>query len=270
MRTCKAFLSSVLGSLLVLAAATGAPAWDWPRSCGGGGFTFTVVAGPCAVSDTANPSCDSPGAFTGIQYEVSGAPDHVATLVTKNNNVSVATGSQVYGACVGDPVTGLGKYSCHEKAVKVNPDASTRRFWVVVDGDKAPTLTSIVAKKGRTIQAFAIMGLGFDNVQSPFQTTKRSETSVFKGCAVVFEYDGAGNVTNAFNDHAQDIPAFNPNCSQLRVNTVDKLSISVDDINLGPLGIGQFGDGYISSGTNSCTTRVVGGRIYTWGSPCPN
>ena len=35
------------------------------------------------------------------------------------------------------------------------------------------------------------------------------------------------------------------------------------------LGKGKFGDGYISTGEESCTTRVVGGRVYTWGAPCP-
>ena len=36
------------------------------------------------------------------------------------------------------------------------------------------------------------------------------------------------------------------------------------------LGEGQFGEGYVSSGTNSCTTRIIGGRVYTWGNPCPD
>jgi hypothetical protein len=35
------------------------------------------------------------------------------------------------------------------------------------------------------------------------------------------------------------------------------------------LGAGKFGEGYVHSGSNSCTTRIIGGRMYSWGSPCP-
>jgi hypothetical protein len=50
------------------------------------------------------------------------------------------------------------------------------------------------------------------------------------------------------------------------VNTVDKLKVTLDGVDLGS---GQFGSGYVSSGSASCTTRIIGGRLYTWGSPCP-
>ena len=270
MRNRRAFFSctsAVVGALLAAGVAMAHDDHhdDLPRSCTGGGWVITVVAGPCAVSNPSSPACAASGAWTGIEYEITGAADHVATLVTSNNNVSVATGNQVYAACAGDPMTGLGKYSCHEKAVKVNPDSYTHRFWVVVDGSKAPVETSIVAKKGRSSKSFLIEGLGLPI--NPFQALQKTETIVFKGCAVTFVFDAlTGGVLSATNDPDKSDPT--ATCSDVIVSTVDKLSLTLDVPGVGPLGLGKFGDGYISTGENSCTTRVVGGKVYTWGSPC--
>lgn len=225
-------------------------------------------------NDPLGPSCERPGDATGIKYRNSGSPaDHLATLVTANNDVSTATGNQTYGACSGDPLTHLGKYSCHEKAVKINPENQTVAFWVVAQATGAtksqrlPILTSIAAKKGSCIKSVAITGLGLDG-PSTFQTTTKTETVVFKGCAVTFELNPVtGEVINAFNDPSQSHPAPGVTCSELITSDVGDLSLNLAGV--GDLGTGKIGDGYISSGDNSCTTRITGGKVYTWGSPCP-
>jgi hypothetical protein len=274
-----AFLSCTVVATAALLAPTSALATGNWGSCSSFNPTIEVVEGPCAVifNDPLGPSCARPGTATGIKYKNSGSnADHLATLVTANNSVSTATGNQVYTACSGDPVTSLGKYSCHEKAVKINPSIQTVSFWVVAEGTAAvktqrqPIPTSVVAKKGSCIKSFAVPGLGLEGpTANAFQTTAKTETLVFKGCAVTFELNPVtGDVINAFNDPGQSNPAPGVTCSELIVSEAQDLTLSLAGV--GDLGPGQIGDGYISSGTNSCTTRIVGGRLYTWGSPCPN
>ena len=127
--------------------------------------------------------------YTGIKYKITGSPGHVATLVTANNTVLLPSGFQAYAACAGDPVTGLGKDSCHEKAIKVNPNsAAAGQFWVVVDETKSAGSAVPGREEGhRCSRSFAISGLGFD--VNPFQAAQKVETVNFKGCAVKFQFD---------------------------------------------------------------------------------
>jgi len=265
MRTRTAYVSCAIVAAFGLLAPTTAMATGW-GSCSSFTPNIEVVEGPCPVSNPESPACSAQGNFTGIKYQNTGSSaDHLATLVTRNNTVSGATGNQTYNACSGDPLTGLGKHSCHEKAVKINPYGQTVAFWVVVDGRKAAVETSVAAKKGSCIKSFAKPGLGLEGPNA-FLTTQKTETLVFKGCAVTFELNATtGEVVNAFNDPSQSDPTVT--CSDLIVSTVDKLNLTLDGV--GNLGFGQVGDGFISSGEDSCTTRVIGGRVYTWGSPCP-
>lgn len=276
MRIRMAFFSCTVVAMAALLAPTAA--WATGSSCSAFTPVIEIEEGPCPVifNDPLGPSCARPGDATGIKYKNSGSPaDHLATLVTVNNSVSTATGNQVYGACSGDPLTYLGKYSCHEKAVKINPNGQTSAFWVVAkgtvanSGQRQPILTSIAAKKGSCIKSTAIQGLGLDGPGGDaFQTSTKTETKVFKGCAVTFELNAAGDVINAFNDPTQSNPTPGHPCSELIVSDAQDLTLTLDGV--GDLGLGRFGDGYFSSGDNSCTTRIVGGRLYTWGSPCPN
>ncbi len=271
MRITKAFFSCMALVAIGLLATPGAMATG-RHSCDYFDTTVEVAAGPCAVSDPTSPACSDEGEWTGIQYEVTGPADHAATLVTRNNDVSVATGNQFYAPCVGDPVTSLGKYSCHEQAVKINPDALVHRFWVVVKGHKRAIETAMVVKKGKCKKSFAIAGLGLEG-PNPFQTAQKTETLQFKGCAVDFRYNTlTGDVLSASVNEELGKPACAPGqnddtCCALEISDVDKLEIILNDESLG---VGQFGEGYISTGESSCTTRVIGGRVYTWGSPCPN
>jgi hypothetical protein len=270
----KAFLSCVAVAAMGMLFPSATLAHGHSYSCSSFNPTVTILAGPCPVTSATPTECAPSGDYTGIKYQVTGNPDHVATVVTANNVVVSVPGNQFYAACAGDPVTGLGAQSCHERAVKVNPDAYTGEFWLVVEKSKGAVLESIVAKKGSCVKPFAIAGLGYD--VNPFAATQKTETVNFKGCAVTFVRDIlTGAVLSAALDPDQStLPLCHstnasPCCSDVIISDVDKLSLSLNVPGVGDLGTGQIGDGYISSGENSCTTRVIGGRVYTWGSPCP-
>lgn len=264
----RAWLSAAIAVAAGMMGATNAMANHPPRSCNGGGWTITVVAGPCPVQNNSAPSCAEPGSSTGIQYKVVGAADVVATLATINNTVSTATGNVVYDACKGEPLTGIGKYSCQAQAIKANLVGGT--FWVVVDGHKGSIDTSIVAKRGSKAQAFVIEGFGTDAPDAcvsscgnfdPDQTLKKTEILKFKDCSVQFDYDSTtGEVVNAALT-----PDSDPACDFTTAG-VESLALTLNGV---PIGSGKFGDGTIASGTSSCTTRVIGGKVYTWGKPCP-
>jgi hypothetical protein len=268
----KAFLSCAMVAALALLASPAAMATG-SSSCSSFTPTITILAGPCPVDSATPVACATSGRYTGIKYKITGNPDHVATVVTSNNTVLLPTGFQSYAACTGDPVTELGKGSCHEKAVKVNPNsAAAGQFWLVVDKTKTSTLQSMVAKKGSCSKAFAVAGLGLD--VNPFQAAQKVETVNFKGCAVKFQFDvSTGAVVSAALDPDDSTKPVCPTgvndgscCAFNGGEDVGHLELS---LNGQPLGAGVFGEGYVSSGTNSCTTRVIGGRVYSWGSPCP-
>jgi hypothetical protein len=246
-----------------VAMATGSSS----TSCSAFTPNIVVVEGPCPVSDPGNPACSSQGQFTGIKYQNTGSyADHLATLVTRNNNVSVATGNQSYAACGGDPVTGLGKLSCHEKAVKVNPNSQTIAFWVVVDGSKEAIETSIVAKKGSCVQTKAITGLGLDAPAAPV-----TETLQHGQCAVEFTLNAlTGTVVTAkLTPASVALGCESPDMTTdgiLNGKPAEALELFLNGVSLGNT---NFGQGYVNSGPASCTTRIVGGKVYTWGSPCP-
>src|SRR6185436_5287248 len=95
----------------------------------------------------------------------------------------------------------------------------------------------------------------------PKQTIKRSEELTFNGCTVRFVYNAeTGQVEDVF------LPIdINPDTCNLLVNEVENLEVKLNGTTLG---MGTFGDGYISTGSSSCTTRVVAGKAYSWGKPC--
>jgi len=292
MRVRKAFLSMALVTAagLLMAAAAMADFDFPPRKCTVGSWKVEVVDGPCAVADPANPSCGQ-GSNTGIQYKVtiltgSAFPDSISTLVTVNNTVSTATGNYVFPACQGDLATDLGERSCHEQAVRVAAtpvDSLTETFWVVVAGThKQPVPTSVVTKKKLSVQSAAILGLGLDLPEGcvstcgnfdPDQTLKKVEIVDFKGCSVEFDTSlTTGAVLNVtLLPVCSSTPtgpcSTNASCSFYPGNVSD---LQLYQNGVGTLGTGNFGDGTISTGSNSCTTRIIGGKVYTWGSaPCP-
>lgn len=258
----KAFLSCAMVGAMVLLASPAAQATNY-GSCTAP--TVSVLKGPCPVSTTNPGDCLPPGTaadYTGVKYQIAGAASHAAFLITSNNlkaDVFVQTANTVFDQCVGDNVTGLGKHSCHELAVRLNPNSQTKTFWAVVRGQKQPVQTSIVVKgvgNNCNTKAYQIVGLGLDS--PPVAPVK--ETLSHGLCSVEFTLDGiGGNVLSAKLTQGSD-----PGCN-LRVDNVEDLQITIGNV---PLGL-KFGQGYFQSGETSCTTRVIGGRVYSWGSPCP-
>ena len=270
MRTKMAFVACSV-AVAGLLAASGASAGNYYNSCSSFAPTVTVTAGPCPVSSATPVACEAAGAYTGVRYKVTGNPDHVAALVTANN--AVVSAGTVYAPCKGDPATGLGANSCHERAVALGGcgSSASAEFWVVVVGKRGPVLQSIALKRNSCVKSVAVTGVGYEI--SAFQPLQTVESVNFKGCVVDFTKDPlTGAVTDAvLNQLASTKVRCSTTgqtncCSDVMTDTVDKLSLTLNGVELGA---GQIGEGYVSSGTNSCTTRVIGGRVYTWGSPCP-
>jgi len=263
LRIKKAFFSCTVLTAGVLAAAVATA--DTPLgSCSAGGWLVETF-GPTPV--------DCSGPCTQVRYKVSQGPtpDHVAAVVAsggddcKTPSIASVTGDSVTGIQwwdpgVGDPLTGLGKYSCHDEAAKVNPVASVTEFTIMVRGKRGVSPRSVVVKKGGKIGQCEILSLGDDDGG---EIAPVVETLTHDECSVAFTLDRiTGRVLNVA------LTPDSPTTCDLIVDDVENLNISLDGV--GNLGNGRFGDGYIHSGTGSCTTRIIGGRVYTWGSPCPN
>jgi hypothetical protein len=290
MRTSKAFLScTTVAAAVMLLAATSARASDSggsvptaappppPTSCSTGLFSVSVSRGPSFVSCT--PTSTNPsGQCTEIEYTVTGGgtPDHVAAVEGIGIQYVTGPGNQFYAPCKGDPVTDVGENSCHEQAAKFNPSSSVKTFTIGLAGQRKSSATTIATKKGSNIGKCRIEGVGLEGLTNPFQLVSTTECNNFKGCVLCIQKDPqTGDPLNAFLDTEQSTKPLcsasgaDPHncCSDPVISTIDQLSLSIEGI--GDLGPPQIGDGFVSSGTNSCTTRVIGGRLYTWGTPCP-
>lgn len=235
------------------------------------------VQTPCPVVPSGTTwRCAGPNeasSHTGIRYKnISGTSlDSAAVLVTSNNTVVQPPSTQVVKNCEGDPVTGLGKRTCHADAVKLNGVANTGTVWVVVTGRQLPIATTIAAKKGSSscIRQIATIGLGLTASSSQLIQQVQRVTSQ-DGCAVDFITDSlTGDVLSA--KLTAESLANGCTSPSLNGDTIEPLDATEFEVFRGSESFGtwKFGEGYIRSGLNSCTTRVIGGRVYTWGDPCP-
>ena len=267
----KLFLSCAVLSGGLLATAGGAVA----DTCQAGSYTVSTT-GPTVV-----------GSQTQITYTVSGSPgaDHVAAVVSSGStNCSTAsivsvtgsplTGNQSYAPAVGDPITGLGKNSCHDEAVKVNPTGSVVNFTITVSGARGAAPKTVVVKKGSSINRCEIVGIGEVGTAEIVAPVTEIIKEPGTNCAVEFTKDQVtGKVL-----HVQVTDDSGPGC-QLHQTSVEDLELVLPNTQIGTctsppcsLGKGKFGsgDGYVHTGPQSCTTRIVGGRVYSWGDPCPD
>ena len=97
------------------------------------------------------------------------------------------------------------------------------------------------------------------------QTITKTETLNFKGCLLEFEFwleTGA----------VKSVTLLNPE------DDCDFIDFGIDELDLGiPATLtspattldATFGDGFLSAGPDSCSCRVIGGRVYCWGRNCP-
>ena len=266
-----------------------------PTSCSTGLFDVRVSSGPTFVT------CDAPGGqCTEIEYELAPPPHKKKksrqVLVLEGVGVwdVLPKGSHWYPPCEGIPGehdSGFGRSSCHEQAIKISMKRGVTKFKIILAGLRRPSPTSVAALRDDDdhdhnndhdrdddrdhddVTACSILGIGLEGGPNPDQTTQRTETINFKGCEVEFTRDRVtGEVEKARLLTATSTsgkPCQSPTLNDDR--TIDPRPAGKIEVFLGKenLGFGKFGDGYISTGTESCTTRVIGGRVYTWGAPCP-
>lgn len=278
---------------------------------------------------------DPTGNCTGVQYSIQGNKPiaHSAVLAYNPSGpydafdedfpaAGPSTGSNFVNArCDGDQTTDTGIGSCHEQAIRYNPEGdATGPFWFVVYGVREFSTTTVTLK-GNKIEQCEILGVGDEMTLDQFpsncvpscgnfdekQSIVKTEIIQFEDCFVRFEYDtttgeifdyGLAQVCDpdlpdccdvsvgcqgGTGDQAccdsPDFPTFDI-CDAFEID-VEDLSLTADNIDLDgvggmpslgldvPLGDGQFGDGYISTGSESCSCRVFAGRVFCWGSPCP-
>jgi len=194
---------------------------------------------------------------TGVEYAVTnlglGDPDHVAILV--GDVEVVVPGSQFFTPpCQTDTRTGLGG-NCHMRTVRLNRNSETQNFLLVVRGRKALIPSTIAFNKGKVNERCRISSLGVDRAD-PFDQTTVNETIDFKGCVANIPIDpitGEGGIATLSGG---------PNC-RFVANGEDVTAgeLVVNGANVGAI---QLGRGFVSSGTGSCTTKIINRQLYTW------
>ena len=222
--------------------------------------------------------CDN-GANTCITYNVTGTtiPDHLGIFLRSEAVLLSASGSySVTTACgKGDSVLGLGSnLLCHERLIRFdNRAAKAVTFTLKVQGKRLPIITTVATRKGSSQCANPIVGIGLEAPPAPEscvsscgnfdpnQSVRKVETFKFKDCEATFEFDTAsGAVTNFFAAAAAGAPV-GTECNATQ-GPISNIFLSNPDIPEGNNN-GVFGDGWLNSGNNSCSTRLVGGRYYT-------
>lgn len=253
------------GALVSLAG----PVWasDTPFSCTTDNQGWTVTASTPRVDDCT--VCDENLAGQDcsiIHYEV--APlladpaDHIAILINHDLTI-VGNALQQALPCDGDPTIGLGELSCHESAVKVNADGQVNKVFdlCVLGGEIGPVARSIAVKKGRTTESCAIASFGTDVFVDPNAQGSAQTTVEFKGCTVTIPENpvtGVGGEATISGGKCKFLgTGTNPNpglpiaAAQLNINGVN-------------VGAGSYGVGSLSSGTDSCSTKIVKRKLYTF------
>jgi hypothetical protein len=231
--------------------------------------------------------CDNGGEpCTEITYEVSGGnPDHVAAVVASAStdcdpeNASIldvygdqVTGNQWYAPAVGDPITGLGKWACHEEAAKVNPSDTVSNFTIQVSGVRNPAPKSVVVKKGGKVNSCEIVGIGEIGAISPVV-----ELLCNQDCCLEILVDRDTGAVLSVGEAAE-----NPSDCDICSFPVEQLEVVIDGQSFG---FANVASGYIESGaatsanlcsptkdasdfskavtTTNCLTRLVYGRVVT-------
>ena len=219
---------------------------------------------------------DSVADTTAIAYSIgtaSSTADHVGTFVrAEAGPVTIPSNATQTALCGGDSVLGIGSDAvCHERIVRFNNQKDkTTSFTLSVSGRRQPITTSVVVKKGNSQGACRIVGFGLEDVSTaascvhqcgafdPNQAVRTVETFKFKGCEVAFDFDP---ITGEVADFYLVSQAPGVTCDLTGPSPVGELMI--DGLPLfGNNGV-KFGDGWISSGANSCATRLIAGRYCT-------
>jgi hypothetical protein len=247
-------LKHFCASLVVLAFAAPALASDTTFTCvtNGDGNWSIVASMPTAVECAA-------GVCTEIRYDITPlkgkSADHVVVL-TEHDQIVEPNGSRtIHAPCDGDSVTDLGVRDCSSQAVRLNSSPETEgTFNLVVEGEAIAVASSIVVKKGRVIEECGISSLGSQVVVcDPKAQQSSKETFQFGDCEIEIAIDPC---TGAPGD-ATVVEGSAETCK------VD--SVAITDLQVVINGEAQnvtVGDGWLSSGENSCTTRFYRRKPY--------
>jgi hypothetical protein len=244
-------------AIALLFASAAASASDAPSQCttSGGGWTVNVSAPFEPVSCPAE-RC------TGLTYNLTPrrgeTPDHVAVLVDHEPPIVIPPSTFTSAPCSGDTVSGLGFRDCSSQTARINQSQQkTGPFDLVVEGVVKPIGASIVVKKGKVIEQCRIASLGAPfEVFDPHAQVRTSETIQFKHCEMTIPVDpitGEPGEATLTGTGCKFVANGSP---------VQSLSLTVDGV---PLGNGNWAaDGGVSTGSNSCTTRTISGRLYSF------
>jgi hypothetical protein len=241
------------------------------KTCSAAGFTVTT-AGPTA--------CGANGVDTCISYAVSGGgtPDHAATFLRSEASVVSFSGSASTATCgTNDSVMGLGaNLLCHEKLIHWNNQATkASSFTLRVAGKRKAALTSVAMRKGNSQGTCTMTGIGGEETTAsatcvnscgnfdPHQSVRKTEIFKFENCEMTFEFDTTTGAVTYFD--AQPIAGSGASCEKKEGPIGDLLVNGGLILSNDPLGndVVRFGDGWINSGSNSCSTRLIGGWYYT-------
>jgi hypothetical protein len=247
----------LLAAALVL-AATAAGANDAPLSCttDGGGWTVTATA-----PFSATTSCPAGATCTGMTYTIfprrGEIPDHVALLAAHDVDIVVPTSNFISAPCAGDSVSLLGFRDCSTQTVRLNQNLQkVGPFDLIVQDKLQAVSSSIVVKKGKVAEECRIASLGrpYEVFDAKAQVPT-SQTFDFEGCQVTIPTDvetGQGGPATITGAGCKFVANGAPVGSA-------KLIVDGKDV-----GFGSYGQGAFSTGSDSCTTRVISNKLYTW------
>jgi hypothetical protein len=225
---------------------------------------------------------------TEITYNVNNARgvDHVWVFLRAEATLVEVTGSYTdYSPCSGDSALGLAdEVVCHERVLRFNNNGSkANTFRIKVAGRRDPITTSVVFRKGNKQESCPVLGIGLESASSSgtcvascgnfdeFQTVKKTEIFVFKGCAAEFEYDLTTGEVTAFRERADLHTNPNPLACTVADGAIERLSLYLDNAPTpGAPGVLEFGDGWVGEGDSSATWRFIAGRWYCIGTSCPS
>lgn len=269
-------LALTLMGMIGVSAAAGDPNLP-PSSCSTAHWKIVAV-GPTYVD--CGPDCVQ----TKIRYNISRTPapfskevkaTQAATLVrgTEPATPAATSGIQKFAACVGDNVTGLGRYDCSAWALRFDSQSyANSSFEVVVDGRRQGIKSSVALRANyrdrrdndagsSEVEACGIIGLSYVPLADPKAATSTTEFLTFEGCTMALVKSATtGEVLDAFIDTEKSTPG----CT-LDINKLSDLRLTIAGVPVeGPV---NFGEGQISTGLNSCSTRLIGGKLYTVCTP---
>ena len=157
--------------------------------------------------------------------------------------------------CKGDPVTELGRRDCSSQSARLAKNSTSGLFELAVTGSRAPSTSSDRRQErldDRDLSA------SHPSAATPSTRTRRcrarSSTS-FKGCTVTIPTDPTTGEGGPATISGADC-AFVANAEP-----VTNGELLINGTSVGNL---SYGEGSVSSGVASCTTRVINRKIYSW------